>query len=480
MINLTGVPARNSLVQKLRRAPIPKGRRQRQSTRKNSATPRTLIGRLIVNFVSHLILSTCQAQRHIFLVKAWCFTKLGTQIGVIAEVFFIVAISELFLICFFLFSHQKGRKVSHALLGTFFLSMALNLLDSYLISQHKYAGNNLLVGWSACLPLLFGPLLYLYAQSILIAGFRLSWKKLQHFAPFVLLFFMSETNYVLQPPAVREYLLARMRGRDIPPLFYWTSGIIFSYFLSYAAAALEIIRRYRRLAVNTYSDEELINISWLSNTILYFTFCIAIAAANGYLRLTWLSKYYYFLLSFLLLLILLFVNRVLLKAMRRPELFALIPSGPTQPPGNVQKQDVDCFVQPDVVDDPGATGHSTIPVDPSLEEIKKRLLSYMESAKPYLDPDLGVEGLASRLGVRPRLLSQAINECLRQNFFDFINRHRIEAAKGLLSQPKDKKMTILEVLYEVGFNSKSSFNTLFKKYTGLTPSEFKKNKQKVF
>jgi AraC-like DNA-binding protein len=55
-----------------------------------------------------------------------------------------------------------------------------------------------------------------------------------------------------------------------------------------------------------------------------------------------------------------------------------------------------------------------------------------------------------------------------------VNRYRIEEAKRLLTNPPDKKITVLEVLYEVGFNSKSSFNTLFKKYTGLTPSEFKK------
>ncbi len=76
--------------------------------------------------------------------------------------------------------------------------------------------------------------------------------------------------------------------------------------------------------------------------------------------------------------------------------------------------------------------------------------------------------------LRPKLLSQAINEGLGKNFFEFINRYRIEEAKRLLTDPADKKITVLEVLYQVGFNSKSSFNTVFKKQTGLTPSEFKK------
>ena len=60
-----------------------------------------------------------------------------------------------------------------------------------------------------------------------------------------------------------------------------------------------------------------------------------------------------------------------------------------------------------------------------------------------------------------------------QHFYDLINRYRIEEAARLLTDPEDEKITILEVLYQVGFNSKSSFNTLFKKYMGMTPTEFR-------
>jgi AraC-like DNA-binding protein len=106
--------------------------------------------------------------------------------------------------------------------------------------------------------------------------------------------------------------------------------------------------------------------------------------------------------------------------------------------------------------------------------IAQIVLEYVKNNKPYLDPELTLDQLASQLSIRPRALSQIINEDLGQNFYDFINRNRIEEASRLLTNPKDRKITILEVLYEVGFNSKSSFNTLFKKYTGLTPSDFKK------
>jgi AraC-like DNA-binding protein len=113
--------------------------------------------------------------------------------------------------------------------------------------------------------------------------------------------------------------------------------------------------------------------------------------------------------------------------------------------------------------------------DDEKKSILAKLLLHMQSQRPYLEPELTLDDLAAQIGVKPKLLSQVINELLQKNFFEFINHYRIEEAKRLLTNPKDKKITVLEVMYEVGFNSKSSFNTLFKKLTGLTPGEFKKN-----
>jgi len=107
------------------------------------------------------------------------------------------------------------------------------------------------------------------------------------------------------------------------------------------------------------------------------------------------------------------------------------------------------------------------------EKIVQTLLQHMQRGKPYLDPELTLDQLALQLSLKPRILSQAINEIRQQNFFDFINHYRIDEAARMLTNPEDKKITVLEVLYQVGFNSKSSFNTLFKKYTGLTPTEFR-------
>lgn len=104
----------------------------------------------------------------------------------------------------------------------------------------------------------------------------------------------------------------------------------------------------------------------------------------------------------------------------------------------------------------------------------QQLADYTQTQKPYLEPELTLDDLAQRLGVRPKVLSAALNEGLGQHFFDYVNRYRVGEAKRLLTNPADPKITVLEVMYQVGFNSKSSFNTLFRKYTGQTPSAVKK------
>lgn len=87
---------------------------------------------------------------------------------------------------------------------------------------------------------------------------------------------------------------------------------------------------------------------------------------------------------------------------------------------------------------------------------------------------LTLKMLAQTLSASERAVSQVINNHMAENFYDLINTYRIEAAKGLLQSSEASSLTILEILYEVGFNSKSSFNTQFKKKTGLTPSQFRK------
>lgn len=98
---------------------------------------------------------------------------------------------------------------------------------------------------------------------------------------------------------------------------------------------------------------------------------------------------------------------------------------------------------------------------------------YLEAEKPYLEPDLTLPKLAKKLNVSHHHLSQVINEIYDQNFFDFINKYRVEEVKNKIVDPKFHKYSILGIALESGFNSKSAFNRVFKKFTGTTPSKFR-------
>jgi len=111
--------------------------------------------------------------------------------------------------------------------------------------------------------------------------------------------------------------------------------------------------------------------------------------------------------------------------------------------------------------------------DERADEHSEELLLIMTEEKPYFEGDLTLQKLADRLSISPHHLSQIINDKIGQNFFDFINSYRIEEAKKLLLDPRGELLTILAISEETGFNSKSSFNNAFKKYTGQTPSQFK-------
>lgn len=108
------------------------------------------------------------------------------------------------------------------------------------------------------------------------------------------------------------------------------------------------------------------------------------------------------------------------------------------------------------------------------DEYQERLLKIMDEEKLYLIPDLTLKILSDRISIPVVYLSQILNVSIGQNFYDFINSYRIKEAQDYLKNSAVNKMTILEILYRVGFNSKTSFNTAFKKYTGMTPTEYKK------
>ncbi|OFX87181.1 MAG: hypothetical protein A2W99_07540 [Bacteroidetes bacterium GWF2_33_16] len=100
------------------------------------------------------------------------------------------------------------------------------------------------------------------------------------------------------------------------------------------------------------------------------------------------------------------------------------------------------------------------------------LIAYMEIKSPYLEPEISIEKVANDLSINSRTLSQIINESFKNNFNGYMNEFRLKESMRQLSDTNNRK-TILEILYNSGFNSKSVFYAEFKKRTGLTPQEYR-------
>ncbi len=109
------------------------------------------------------------------------------------------------------------------------------------------------------------------------------------------------------------------------------------------------------------------------------------------------------------------------------------------------------------------------------EKITNEIILHLTSKKPYMNPDYSLQMMADELHIPRYKLSQVINSNQKKNFFKFINEFRVEEVKRKLKNPAYKHYTVLGVALECGFNSKTSFNRIFKEETGVTPSEFKKS-----
>ena len=117
------------------------------------------------------------------------------------------------------------------------------------------------------------------------------------------------------------------------------------------------------------------------------------------------------------------------------------------------------------------------------EEEASRVLTaleqIMQEQKIFLDPEITIDKLARLSNTNRHSLSQVLNERAGQSFYDYINQHRVNEAKRLLLDPEYSNQKIASIAYDAGFNSLSVFNEVFKKSTGTTPSQFKKDEQQV-
>jgi AraC-like DNA-binding protein len=226
------------------------------------------------------------------------------------------------------------------------------------------------------------------------------------------------------------------------------------------------LKKYHQLLIENFSDPFMGNYRWLKQFILLILVLMMVGLVKNILRFSSAEVVFSYASVIVALNILFFISWMMIVALRQPGIFTGIYSHMQPVSKLMEERGKTNGVQVSV-----AKSNPASTTDPRLE----KLYRHMESREPYLDTSLSMHDLAGQLDMNVRDLSLLINHTLNQHFFDFVNRYRIEKAKELLRDPENHRVTVLEVLYEVGFNSKSSFNTTFKKLTGMTPTQYRKS-----
>ena len=362
---------------------------------------------------------------------------------------YIAAALNTFFLSLVLFKIRKGKRIANAILGMLLLIWAYGFFYTWMIETDLYRSFPHIILVGASNSFLMGPGIYFYVRALSFPGFSFRKKDAYHLLPFLL-----HTVYLLPfyLSGAADKLNFWEMDKSFSSIFY-----IFVYFqvlhlVIYLFCSLFVLRKHRQGIRENFSNIEKINLSWI-RYIIFVSFA-GLVFFGATMMFFVFSRYRGA-----------YINRI-------SDIFLMFLIFVTGYRGLVQ------------VDIPGERGNS--PQSPEkylrsslakerVREITDSLQGYMEREEAFLDNDLTLKKLSEKTGFSIHHISQALNQGLQMNFFEFINRYRVEYAQALLNTQRDGNATILEIAYSSGFNSKSSFNSVFREYCGMTPTQYRKS-----
>ena len=356
--------------------------------------------------------------------------------------FTILTIFSIFMatiLSLFFFVNKRGVIHENKILAILLMIFNLQIFYSFATSSFAW---QFFMDWHKHLflirqtSLLIGPLLYLYVSSFLKRKDILNYRNSIHFLPFagaivfLLIYFRNLHQFVIWESIIDlNYTILILTHN----LIYIVLSI-----LSMKSTTISLRGFYKSILISSHNR-------WLQMLLVGFVM-IWILNLNSFAVYMILQKpgWCAYTVSIYALAAFIFINTIMFFLLFKPDVYYVI-----------AKYKNNKLTQPD------------------KSELLQKLNTYMETYKPYLNPDITLETLAGEISVNPRILSQIINETFKKNFKSFILEYRIRESMKILADTKQRKLTILEILYQVGFNSKSAFNNQFKLYTNLTPIEYR-------
>ena len=349
-----------------------------------------------------------------------------------------IAAFNFLLFAFFIFHFRKRLDVAIRIFAFFLLGKGMTLISSILLEEVEPSNNALLYSTGILansFTFFYAPFLFLFAKSITkgMVSFKEEWI---HFIPFVIfLLFNLYIGFQLSFGSTEEPYSTIVRLRNAYDRLYYLQVILYTIW-AYIIISKSETRTLRAQNICNWLKRilALFCLIWLfylmSNVSYIFLEAPKLAAISDFVTI---------------LLLLFLSNFTLIIALNNPEYFY-----------------IDLSLKPQKEN------------DNSIINLKnyERLCGLVKDERFYQNPNLKIGDLSTHLGISTRNTSALISTFHEGNFYDFINTFRIEEAKRMLKED-DKQLTMLSVLYDAGFNSKSVFNSAFKKIVGETPSSYR-------
>jgi len=369
----------------------------------------------------------------------------------------LVTVFVMLLLAFFLLTVKTKNKLSNILFAGFLILTAFDL-SSFFTDNYFESDLNFEL-FRITSSLLIMPIFYLYVKSVCYSDFRLKPKYLILAIPFVIANLVFTPRFYLATTIENIYIYGHFKQMFEIRFFYILAELQYAF---YIISVFIILKKYKETYLENYTNTNNSSYKWLFQMTLFFLIAHCIVIFKSLIRYT----DYHALLNLSNVIIgtiaLIISCWFVLKALNNPDLFKGVDSNMLMVFETINTKVISTKKKP--FETP-----KSAEINLQIELVKK----YVLENETYLEPTLTIQELARQVNIPVRDLSVLINHHMNQHFFDFINEFRIQKSMQLLKDPSKKKLTVLEILYEVGFNSKSSFNTAFKKYTNQTPTAFR-------
>jgi len=351
----------------------------------------------------------------------------------------------------------KVNKKGNVWFGFFILSLFAILLINFLLNSNLVSSDSKSLEWLELSNFIIAPLFFFSISYLVEPIRRWKWIDLSHFALGIFLLLLVVINQFLPEFEPNEQELNNEFVRSFMIVFSLIFGLqvllytLFSY--------IKIVKHQKRI-LEFSADIYKKDLQEIKNICVGIIIMAFLWIADIFFNLSENYVWFDFVSSLIDLIIVVYIA---INWLQQKEIFPFNEDEKTELDQLINSNEI--FTEP----------KKKLLDEAKLKAIKNDLFTLMSTQKPYLDPELSLIKLADNLKVTPHILSYVINEGLGDNFYTFVNKYRIEEAKLFIADPKMNYLNILGIAYEAGFNSKTTFNTTFKKITGITPSEYKKS-----